>query len=329
MSGGYDVAALLALDALEADEQADAELSIGTFPAGFATASASLAESVTERPPPDLRVAVLARASSRRAPGRPVGAPGACEPADAFARTVADLAELLAALTHRQWSAPAHAEHGTVRAVVAHLIGMERLSIRWLDGEDVPPLPDHLAATRPVVTELSEAGPRDLAREWHRAARGVAAAAARGDQGRLVTFHDLRLPIGAFLTARTFELWSHGMDIALATGRPVPTLDDQRMTLLSRELMAVVPHALAHRGTTAPGRSVRFVLTGRSGGAYTVPLAPGHRPGDPDAIVIAHTMDLCRVAARRLPADRLDFVVDGDRELARLVLAGLDAFARD
>jgi hypothetical protein len=35
------------------------------------------------------------------------------------------------------------------------------------------------------------------------------------------------------------------------------------------------------------------------------------------------------VAARRLDPDELPAVIEGDRELAGLVLAGLDSFARD
>jgi uncharacterized protein (TIGR03083 family) len=324
-----EIAPLLALDALESDEQADAELRMGTFPDGFATAAASLAESVTEAPPPDLRRAVLARARSRRAPGRPIGAAVPCAPLDAFVRTVADFAELLGTLTDAEWEADAHAEHGTVRDLVAHLAGIERLSIRWLDQDDVPQLLDHVASTRPVIAELANTSARDVARHWHETARQVATAAARGDQRRRVTFHDLRISVAGFLVTRTFELWAHGMDIAMATGRALPALDEQRMSLLSSELMTFVPQALAYRRSSVPGRTVRFVLTGSAGGVYDVPLAPGDGAGEPDAVVVVDTVDLCRVAARRLAPMQLDTRVEGDRELVGRVLADLDALARD
>jgi hypothetical protein len=101
------------------------------------------------------------------------------------------------------------------------------------------------------------------------------------------------------------------------------------MATLSMRLMAAVPVALSLRGTPAPGRSARFVLTGASGGSYSVPLAPGDDVGVPDFVLVADAVDVCRVAARRLRPDELEHIVDGDRGLADLVLAGLDAFARD
>jgi hypothetical protein len=93
--------------------------------------------------------------------------------------------------------------------------------------------------------------------------------------------------------------------------------------------MAVVPLALAYRRSTVRGRAARFVLTGRSGGAYTVPLHPGESAAEPDVLIVADTVDVCRVAARRLTPAQLNATVEGDAALADLVLAGLDAFARD
>lgn len=325
-----ELAALLALDALEPDEQADAELRMGTFPLGLTDAAAALAENAAADPPQDLRTATLARALSRRSAGRPADGATPCEPADAFDRTVADLHELLQSLSDAEWNAPAHSEHGRVRDLVAHLVGIERLSVRWLQADaDMPVLLDHIAATRDTVDELSAAEPREIARQWHYAALAVAVAAANGDLARQVRFHDLTIGVAGLLVTRTFELWAHSMDISVATGRPLLRLDPERMATLSSRLMAAVPMALAYRHRTAPGRTARFVLTGAAGGCYTVPLHPGTDPGEPDVTVVADTVDLCRLAARRLRADELGATIEGDRQLADLVLAGLDAFARD
>jgi len=148
--------------------------------------------------------------------------------------------------------------------------------------------------------------------------------------------------VPGLLVIRTFEIWAHAMDVASATGRPLPRLDPERMALLSGRLMAVVPFALAYRGSTAPGRIGRFVLTGSAGGCFTVPLAPvSDTPpefgsgvsfdtvDEPDFTLVADALDLCRLAARRLRPAELASTVEGDRELAELVLADLDAFARD
>ena len=324
-----ELAALLALDALEPDEQADAELRMGTFPLGLAEASAALAERTATVPPHDLRAITLDQALRQRGAGRPADGVTPCEPAEAFDRTVADMHELLSTLSDADWDAAAHPEHGRVRDLVAHLIGVERLSVRWLEQADLPDLPDHVAATRHVVDELVAADPREVARQWHEAALTVSAAAASGDPARQVGFHDLTMSVDGFLVTRTFEMWAHAMDISAATGRPLLRLDPERMAVLSRRLMAAVPMALAYRRSTAPGRTARFVLTGAAGGCYTVPLHPGADVGEPDVTLVADAVDLCRLAARRLRPDELGATVEGDRDLADLVLAGLDAFARD
>ncbi len=328
-----ELAALLALDALEPDEQADGELRVGTFPAGLAEACAALAETVVATPPPELRAAMRNRAMGRRAAGRPVQAVAASEPAEAFANTIAELYQLLSELSDAEWELPAHPDHGRVRDLVAHLVGVERLSARWLARDALPPLTDHVAATRPVVDELAMADPRDVAEEWQQAALAVLVASAAGDPERSVAFHDLQVSVAGLLVIRTFEIWAHSLDIALATGRPLPQLDAERMALLSGRLMVVLPDALAYRGSALPGRTARFVLTGEAGGCYTVPLAPAgltdSETAQPDFTLVADPVGLCRLAARRLAVEELAVIVEGDRELADQVLANLDAFARD
>jgi uncharacterized protein (TIGR03083 family) len=324
-----ETAALLALDALLPSEQADAELRTGMLPAGLAEAIALLAEATVTDPPQDLRSDTLARAASRRPPGRPVDAARPCEPTVAFDRTVDEMNQLLASLTDAEWNAPAHAEHGRVRDLLAHLVGVERLVLRWLDPQDtVPNLPDHVAATRPVVAELADTDPHDIARQWYQEARAVAAAAA-ADRSQMVVFHDIMVSVDQLLVTRTGELWAHAIDICQATGRPLPQLDDERIATLCDALMTAVPLALAYRGTTAPGRAARFVLTGPAGGTYTVPLALEALTTEPDVTIVTDAPGLCRVAVRRLRPEQLDAVIDGDRELGDLVLAGIGALARD
>jgi uncharacterized protein (TIGR03083 family) len=294
----------------------------------------ALASGQTRQPPPTgLRDLTIAAATRVRTPDRPVDAALPCPPVEAFARTVADFRALLASLPTDAWDRPAHAEHGRVRDLVAHLVGVERLSLRWLDpDDDVPPLPDHVAATRDTVSELADADPATLAATWRDTALAVVAAAAVADPQAPVAFHDFLTSPEGFLVIRTFEVWAHSLDVAAAADRPSPTLDPARMALMSSRLMAAVPLALAVRGTTAPSRTARFVLTGSAGGCYSVPLHPGDVV-DPaagaDLLVVADTVDVCRLAARRLDPAELDAVVEGDRDLARAVLAGLAAFARD
>ena len=62
---------------------------------------------------------------------------------------------------------------------------------------------------------------------------------------------------------------------------------------------------------------------------YDVPLDPGDAAGDPDVTIVISATDICLVAARRLAPAAATVAVDGDVELADLVLAATDAFARD
>ena len=294
----------------------------------------ALADDEDTTPPPDLRQQVLGAARSRRRPGRPVGSPGTISPAEAFARTIEDLRALLTSLTPEEWDAPAHEEHGRVRDLTAHLTGVERLNLRWLDpDDDVPPLPDHVASTRDVVVALAEESPGEVLRQWHESALALLAAAQVAPGDRAIPFHDLELSVDGLLTTRTFELWAHGMDIALATGRPMPMLDDARMQLMSSRLMAALPMALAYRGVPPLTQTARFVLTGPAGGCYDVLLDPAAVPGESaapaDTTIVTDVVDLCRVAAARLSAAELTRDVSGDVELAELVLANVGAFARD
>lgn len=329
MSFDDEIASLLALDALEPGGEADAGPRARELSQDRADAAARSPESAVSDLPPALRAGTLARAMSGRRPGRPVDAAQPCDPAAAFYRTVADLDDLLHSLADAEWEASAHAEHGRVRDLVAHLVGVERLVLRWLDPDDtVPDLPDHVAATRPVVAELAGADARHIARQWHEAAGAVAAAAA-GDGGRPVVFHDLTISVDQLLVTRTAELWAHGIDICAATGRPLPRLDMERMAMLCKELMVAVPLAMAHRGTTAPGRAARVVLTGPAGGTFTVPLEPAPQAADPEVTIVTDAVDFCRVAVRRLRPDQLNAVIEGDRALGDLVLTSIGALARD
>lgn len=290
---------------------------------------ALLAEQTVTDPPPALRADTLARAMSGRRPGRPLDAAEPCEPAVAFDRSTEDLNHLLGSLADDEWDAPAHADHGRVRDLVAHLTAVERLVLRWLDPEEPDPdLPDHVAATRPVVVDLAHHDPHDVARQWYTAARAVAAEAA-GDRGRMVVFHDLTLTVDQLLVMRTGELWSHAIDVCQATGRPLPELDTPSMAMLCTELMAAVPLAMAHGGVSEPDRTARFVLTGPAGGTFTVPLARQPQTTEPDVTIVTDAVSFCRLAVRRLPPDDLDAAIEGDHDLATRVLAAMDALARD
>ena len=104
------------------------------------------------------------------------------------------------------------------------------------------------------------------------------------------------------------------------------------MRMMSGRLMGALPQALLYRGVVVGDRTARFVLTGPAGGCYDVGFDLSSRPtpaAAPDVTIVADVVDLCRLAAARLDPAAVAQVVEGDTELAELVLAHVDAFARD
>jgi uncharacterized protein (TIGR03083 family) len=287
---------------------------------------------MTDTPISELRAAVLQRAVAVRAPGRPAAAPGPSTPRQAFVAAAEQLAATLRLLTPEEWRTPAHAEIGTVRDVVVHLYGVERVALDWITAPlDVEPVEsEHLSATRWAVDELADTLPAANVDRRFVAALEVAAAAAVAEPGRTILAHDLPTDVDGLLVLRAFELWAHLEDVCRATGRPQPVVDEPRLTLMSQRLMGALPLAVAWRQTTVPMRSVRFVLTGPGGGCYDVDLL-GAGVGGPDdeVTIVADTTDVCRVASRRLDAVDLEAVVEGDGDGALALLATVDAFARD
>jgi uncharacterized protein (TIGR03083 family) len=286
----------------------------------------------TPRSAAERREAMLQRAIAVRAPGRPVAAPDPSRPLDAFVAAVEQLAATLRTLTPDDWRRPAHHDIGTVRDVIAHLYGVEVVVLGWITApEDAEPVAsEHLEVTRWAVDELADTLPGVIVERWYDAAHAVADACRAADPERAILAHDLPTDVDGLLVLRSFELWAHLEDVCRATGRPLPVVDEPRLTLMSQRLMGALPLAVAWRQTTVPMRSVRFVLTGPAGGCYDVDLASAGVGGTDDEVtIVADTADICRVAARRLDPAELDAVVEGDGDGALALLATVDAFARD
>jgi len=282
--------------------------------------------------PAGLRPDVLAQALTRRAAGDVIGRPEPSSPLAAFTQTVDDFHQLVRSLSDAEWGArPIRPPHEHLGALVAHVAGMEALSLAWLAGPvpDPAAVADHLEATQPMIAELASSPGPIVAERWNDLARQVIDAAATAPADRAILAHDLPTDAEGLLVLRTFELWAHMHDIASATGRSAPDLDAPRMALMSERFMIVLPFALAMRGMAAPGRSARFVLTGPAGGCYTVPLDPSEMPGEPDTTIIVDATELCRLAARRVEVEELVVTIEGDLELAGRVLASADALAKD
>jgi uncharacterized protein (TIGR03083 family) len=250
----------------------------------------------------------------------------------AFMRTAADLGRLLDTLAPHEWAMPTGVLESTVYDLVRHLVGVER----YVHGQlgygvrlDAPRPDDHFRVSGMAAADLTGADGVDLARVWWREVMRTIAASAELGPDHPVAFHHLDGSLRGLLLIRTFEIWTHDEDIRRATGRPLQHLDDERLSLMSSELMAILPAGMALAGTTRPGRAARLRLTGAGAGEFVVALAPDEAPLQPDVTITVEAIELCRLAANRVSLDELMVDVDGDMSLVEPVLVGASAFALD
>jgi uncharacterized protein (TIGR03086 family) len=135
--------------------------------------------------------------------------------AEQLGRASAAVADLISNIRPDQWSAPTPCTDWTVRQVVNHLIGMNRVFTALLAGQLPPPRPsaDHV-----------EADPACAYRD-----SAAALQAAFGRPGVLErTYHG---PLGTAtgaerLQIRLYDLLAHGWDLAQATEQPADLPDD-------------------------------------------------------------------------------------------------------
>jgi uncharacterized protein (TIGR03083 family) len=321
-----DDRALFLLDALDVD--LNIELDSSEMRTIEALASATVAE-----PPVGLLPEVLSAARQRRSAGPAHGSPPtAVTPSEAFLTTAADLHNVLLGLDDADWERPTRTAYGTVRDVVAHLIGIERLALGWYGALAMPPpelAGNHLAVSQAVIDEMSSRPVAEVRELWFETAQRVATTAATLAQDTFVMMHDIPGSVEASLLLRTFELWAHADDICDAVGMPLLAIDPSRLLLLSSRLVAVLPVAFDLAGDRAPDAVTRIVLTGAGGGTYDVPFGAAHPSSAPQATIITSAIDICRLAARRITPGSLPMSSEGDALLVDSVLAHVGAFSRD
>ncbi len=338
-----ELAALVALDAVDETERPDAERDIDRVAfRDFEKVTATLADAVSEIPPHGLRESVMTAATARRRPGAPVSSAGGtpvdgagATAGETFRRTVDELRGLLMTLTREDWKKPALAVYGTVHDLVAHLVGVEEGLLGTLG---YGPSPDpavwsrHTTATTSTIEELRETPTEILVERWTQAANRLAGIAEEMEStvpDRLIPVNDVPAGPTGMLVLRTFEVWTHHEDICRATGHPLPNLDANRLRRMSGDLINALPVALAVHGVSRPDRTTRLVLTGDGGGTFDIPMAIGGAVGQPDTLIVADVVDFCRLASHRLTPPTLGAHIEGDIELAGCVLQAAGAFARD
>ena len=124
--------------------------------------------------------------------------------------------------------------------------------------------------------------PRRPARPGARPPRPAASGAARptgpwtwsarmATSSAEVAVHGMRLPLGALLVVRAFELWIHDNDIRRVAGLPASVPDASTLRLMTELAARMLPYGATLTGLREPV-SLHLVLTGPGGGTWDVPV---------------------------------------------------------
>ena len=292
-----------------------------------------------------LRDRVLAASLAARAPGRAVPEPPAISPSTAFARAADRFDTLLASLSDSAWRQPVLRDLD-VQGLVGHLIGVEEHVLRCLTGEGADLAEaDHVASTQPAAQRQVGAGVASTRAAWRSAVDATLGAidsglAASPDQ--VVAVYGLRMPVGALLVVRSFELWTHENDIRRAVGAEPSVPDASTLRLMTDLAVRLLPHGFGRiAGDSAPC-TVRMVLTGPGGGTWDVAFGRASTPSTaagtaagttrrpvPPTRIVTDAVAFCRLTANRVAPEQVPADVTGDTELAARVLAGAASLALD
>jgi uncharacterized protein (TIGR03083 family) len=277
--------------------------------------------------PAGLRERVLAASWQARMAGHTVPVVAAIAPAEAFSRAAGAFWALLFALAERDWRLPVLRDLD-VQGLVGHLIGVEEDLHRCLAGDPDVADADHIESTQPAAVRQTGRPPDQTRADWrHAADRTLELVRTAADPRAEVALHGIRLPLGAQLIARAFELWTHENDIRRAVGMPASVPDASTLRLMTELAAGLLPHAAARTGVPGP-LTVRLVLTGPGGGTWDV--AVGEGTADPVAVgIVTDVVGFCRLVANRVTPADLDPHVTGDRSQAARVLAAASLLALD
>ena len=287
---------------------------------------AALGASVPAPPPSGLRAATLRAAAARRDPRT---RPGADEvtfsPVDGYETAVRSLCAFVATIT--DWDRPA-VNGFDVHGLVAHLGAVEKWfgSTLGAGAFMAPPgvsAADHLGFTGPLARSLRALAPSETVEAFVRAGSATVAALRVADLSEITSFYELTAPRGAIVVARMFELWTHEEDLRRATGQPLNPPPPSSLGLMTVLGVAALPQAVALSGSTEC-RTIEITLTGPGAGHWLQALDGSEGSGEPEAHLICDATEFCRVVADRCDPyellDRPSTIVNGDRDLAELVL---------
>jgi uncharacterized protein (TIGR03083 family) len=247
---------------------------------------------------------------------------------EAFGRAVDALYEMLCALDDADWRRPV-LRGLDVQHLIGHLTGVEEDMRRCLSGDPAVAEADHVGSTQPWATRQAGQPPASTRAEWRGAAdRTLALAREQADLHAEVALHGMRLPLGALLIVRAFELWTHDNDIRRATGLPPAVPDASTLRLMTGLAARLLPYGAARAGLREPTR-LHLVLTGPGGGTWDVVIGDADQPAPASVGIVTGAVGFCQLVANRAAPGELDLHVTGDAGRAAGILAAASALALD
>jgi uncharacterized protein (TIGR03083 family) len=278
--------------------------------------------------PEGLRARVMAASWRARPAGRPVPDVPEISPVEAFGRAVDALYGMLCALDDEDWRRPV-LRGLDVQHLIGHLTGVEEDMRRCLSGDPAVAEADHVGSTQPWATRQAGQPPASTRAEWRGAAdRTLALAREQADLHAEVALHGMRMPLGALLIVRAFELWTHDNDIRRATGLPPAVPDASTLRLMTGLAAQLLPYGAARAGLREPTK-VHLVLTGPGGGTWDVVIGDADRPEPASVGIVTGSVGFCRLVANRAAPAELDLHITGDAGRAAGVLVAASALALD
>ncbi|MGN6331702.1 MAG: maleylpyruvate isomerase family mycothiol-dependent enzyme [Motilibacteraceae bacterium] len=227
----------------------------------------------------------------------------------------------------------------SVKDVLSHLVGFERLSL----GEE-PPEPGDLSAEPPHVrNDLGRRAEVDVEFRRSRPGEDVVAELAAVLDRRAAELADPGLrpddpavgPLGPttlleLVDLRTFDAWMHEQDLRRAVGQP-GGLDSAAARVTRRRLAAAFPFVVGKRAEAQPGQSLALEVSGELCVSSLAVVGPDGRASLADAAearTASATLrlrwpDYVRRCGGRCPADEVEAWFGGDVDLARRVLEAL------
>lgn len=232
------------------------------------------------------------------------------------------LAELGERLDDEQWQRPTDCPEWTVGDIYAHVAGLEQ----WVAEGPAPYDGEMQKFIDLQVAQRSGMSRRQILDELRALIPVREGQLAQTPEQIYQPLLRRDVPAELFLEMRVFDLWVHEQDIRAAAGMPggLSTLSAE----VVRDMMvASLPRAVAKKAAAPAGSSVRLVVTGELPFDVTVVVGADGRASIGSSEAPDARLSLDWAAFNRLASGRgggYPVEIEGDRELAGRVLAGLN-----